>query len=515
MNNLSIDLGADNGNVAPVQTVTLDRFTANGNVSIKNGGTGPQVVRLGSLVPVAPAQADSIAGNLIITQANGATGYTVDVHDTNIGGFVNITNGNGSGTASVTIDTTAAVGVAKTIGGSTTITNGNNDVNVVNLTGTVASLKLTGIVTVKNGTGGTSNDINVTDILDAGTTASTFTNGASPDNSILFGGALRNTFLGPVVATNGVSATGTNAITATRLSARGLTLTNGNAATSNTIIVGGAANLTDRVVVNGNLVMTNGDATGAAGSNVIDVGGLTTQGQGNVTIRNGASGTTGTSVRFGAAGANPGANVLSGNLSVDNLASTGPRSVTLDRLTVNGTTGAAVNETGAGTSTLSVGTVAAVTIGGKLDVQDGAGSSTMTLSSLVVGSVTYNDLGGGSDIINIANAAGFAGTTRVNGVTRLNLGLGNDIVNVAAFDQGTGSAIFRDGVYVTLGSGNDQFNVGANANSPAFSSANKFQIDGGAGDDTVQIDPLSLADYVVGTVPKKLKQKITGFEHIL
>ncbi len=72
-----------------------------------------------------------------------------------------------------------------------------------------------------------------------------------------------------------------------------------------------------------------------------------------------------------------------------------------------------------------------------------------------------------------------------------------------------------DGVFLSMGSGNDTLDVGAFATSLAFSSANKFQFDGGAGDDTIAVSTLSIGNYVVGTVPKKLKHKITNFEHVL
>ena len=228
-NAINIDTGSGG-----VQSVSLDRTSVGTDVTIKNGGTtGLQTVALGVNGP------NSIGRNLIITQADGATGYAVGIHETNVGGFVNVTNGSGSGAAVVIIDTTTAT--ARTIGGSTTITNGNNVTNAVSLVGTLGALKLTGNVTVKNGSGSTSNDITVTDLLDSGTTASTFTNGIGPDNSIVFNGALRNTFLGTVSATNGPS-TGTNVITASRLSStRGINLINGTATTSNDLTLGGAA----------------------------------------------------------------------------------------------------------------------------------------------------------------------------------------------------------------------------------------------------------------------------------
>lgn len=487
-NAISIDTGTGG-----IQSVALDRTTVGTNVSIKNGGAAAQSVALGLLGP------NSVGRDLTITQADGATSYLVGIRDTNVGRHLQVTNGNGSGIATVTVDTTVAGG-ARSVGGLTQITNGNNLTNLVTLVGTASSLQFVGNMTVKNGTATAGNAIIVTDVTNSGSSASSFTNGTSPVNSIAFNGALANTFLGTVAATNGLS-TGTNAIIASRLSARGVTFKNGDATTSNTITLGGAL-ATDTFTVAGNTSLTNG----ASADIVVNVDRLTANvPSGNVTIANGASGAGGTDVIIGAVAA---ANSITGNLTITNQVSTGTRTNTINNATVSGGGGLSINDFGSGISAINIGTTALVTVARKLDIQDGSSSATTTIDTATVGSMTYNDLGGGTDTINLANAAG---TFQNNGVTRLNLGAGSDTVNIAI----AGTAIFNDSVFISLGSGNDVLNIGANANSPAFSAANRFQFDGGAGVDQITVSPLSIADYVVGNVPKKLKSKITNFESIL
>lgn len=119
-----------------------------------------------------------------------ATGYAVTIHDTNVGGFVQVTNGNGSGNATVLIDSD----VAKTIGGSLTVTNGNNVVNSTTLDGT-DGLTVGGNLTLKNGNATTSNGMTITSLTNSGTTHSQFTNGSSPANTITFNGTTGNSFL--------------------------------------------------------------------------------------------------------------------------------------------------------------------------------------------------------------------------------------------------------------------------------------------------------------------------------
>ena len=490
--NVSIDTGAGAG----AQTISLDRLTANGNVTLANGGLGAQTVALGANISNAP---NSIQGNLIINQLAAATSFTVGVHNTSVGGFAAITNGSGAGAAAVTIDTTAAP--AQTIFGSTTITNGNNLTNAVSLVGTTGGLQLRGNVTVKNGSATTSNGITVTDLTDSGTTSSSFTNGSSPANTIAFTGALRNTFLGVVSATNGAS-TGANVINATRLSStKGLNLTNGSATTSNDVAVGGAG-VTDLVSVTGNLVIANG----ASADTDVDINNLTTLGAnavGNVTMTNAATGVGGTTVTLGATAANS----ISGNLQITNQTSTGTRSVVMNQTTVSGRTGVNIYEIGAGDTSLTVGNVSLVTITNGLVIQDGTGSAAVNLLNLTAGNLNYSDLGGGTDTLNLADTAG---VLRINGVTRIDTGAGSDTVRIAT----TGTAIFNDSVFVALGAGNDLLFIGANAASPALSAAGKFLFDGGLGTDTFNASPLSVADYTGSPLAKKVKSKILNFEDV-
>ena len=497
--NVSIDTGTGDGGT---QTISLDQFTGNGYVTLVNGGSGGQIVTMGSNASAAP---NSIAGNLIINQLASASGYTVGVRNTSVGGFVAITNGNGSGAAAVTINTTTT---PHTIGGSTTITNGNNNSNAVTLMGTAAGLDLltlAGNVTVKNGNAAATNMITVTDIVNSGTTSS-FTNGSSPANTITFNGLdaaiAYNSFLGQVTATNGASS-GANIINATRLSStKGINLVNGAATTTNDIAIGGGG-VADLVSVTGNMVLTNG----ASADIDVDINNLTTLGpvnSGNVTINNAASGAGGTTVTLGATAANS----LSGNLQITNQTSTGPRSTVINRTTVSGRSGINLYNVGAGNTSLTVGNNQLVTIAKGLKVEDGSGSAGLSLQNLTVGSFDYKDLGGGADTLDLANSAG---TLQVNGVTRIDTAGGSDTVAIAT----TGTAIFNDTVFIALGSGNDTLTIGNNASSPAFNTGGKFQFDGGTGDDTLNASVLSLADYQPGSpLPKKVKSKISNFEHL-
>ncbi len=492
--NVSVDNGAGTG----AQTIDLDRFTAHGNVTLTNNGAGGQTVRLGQNASNAP---NTITGDLNIKQPSTATGYTVAIRNTAVNGLVSVINGSGTGAAAaVTIDTTTA----QVIGGTTSITNGDNVTNSVSLVGTTGGLRSVGNVTVKNGIATTSNAITVNSLGNSGTTSSTFTNGASPANSISFLGTTGNAFTGLVAATNGLS-TGTNAITATRLSAtKGLTLTNGGATTSNTLTVGGSAG-TSLVSVTGNVTLTNGTAATTS----VSVDNLTVLGAnaaGNLTIANGATGAGGTTVTFGAGALNS----ISGNLQITNQASSGTRAVVMNRTTISGRTGVNLYEVGGGNTTLTVGNNQLVTVAKAFVIQDGTGNSTVALQNLTVGSLNYTDIGGGVDTLDLGGTP--AGTLTVNGVTRIDTGIGSDIVRTGGAG---GTAVYNDSVFISLGSGNDSLTVGANAACPAFSSANKFQFDGGAGDDTFAASTLSIADYAPTTpLPKKIRSKITNFEHL-
>ncbi|MES2787978.1 MAG: hypothetical protein V4719_00040, partial [Planctomycetota bacterium] len=486
----------DNGAGAGIQSISLDGVTATGNVVLTNSGSGDQSVTLGSVV------ANSITGGLTINQQAIATSYTVAITDTSVGGNLLITNGSGSGAAAVTIDTTAA----RTVGGLTQITNGNNLTNAVSLNGTAGALRLAGNITVKNGNATTSNTITITDLVNSGSTSSSFTNGLSPANLITFDGGLGtpfNTFVGVVAATNGNS-TGTNVINATRLSStKGINLTNGTATTSNDVSVGGAG-IPNAVSVTGNLVIANG----ASADIDVDINNLTTNGAnavGDINMTNAASGAGGTTVTFGAIAAN----TISGNVKITNQASTGLRSVVIDQTTVNGRQGVNLYQIGAGDTSLAVGVTAAATIANTLTIQDGNGAATVNLHQLTAGGLNYSDLGGGVDAISLANNAG--GNLQVNGVTRIDTGAASDTVNIAT----NGTAFFNDSVFISLGAGNDLLFIGANADSPAFNGSGKFQFDGGAGTDTFNASPLSLADYFGAPLGKKVKSKIANFENLL
>ena len=489
--NVSLDTGAGTG----AQSISLDRLTSNGNVTLANSGVGAQTIALGLNASNAP---NSVRGNLIINQVATATSYSVGVRNTSVGGLTTITNGSGTGAAAVVIDTTTS----QTVSGATSITNGNNATNSVTLLGTTPGRRLAGNVTVTNGIGTTSNQITVTDLNASGATSASFTNGASPSNAITFNGTLSNSFLGAVAATNGAS-TGTNVITATRLSAtKGLTLTNGSATTSNAVTVGGSG--TSVVGVTGNMVITNGNSADID----VAIDNLTVLGAnaaGNLTISNGVTGAGGTTVTFGANALNS----VSGNVQITNQNSIGTRSVVVNRTTVNGRSGFNLYQVGAGNTTLTMGNNQPTTIARGLVIQDGSGSSTVALQNLTVGSLNYTDIGGGVDILDLGGTP--AGTLQVNGVTRIDTGAGSDIVRTGGAG---GSAIYNDSVFISLGSGDDSLTIGANANCPAFSS-NKFQFDGGAGLDTFTGSPMSLADYAPTTpLPKKVRGKILSFENL-
>ncbi len=487
---LARDVTIDTG-TGLIQTISLDRLTATRNVTLTNGGSAAQTVAMGVNA------ANMVTGNLIINQTASASSYTVGLHNTSVGGFLTVTNGSGSGAAAVTIDTTTA----QSVNGATTITNGNNLTNAVTIVGTTGGLQLKGSIAIKNGTATNTNGITITDITDSGNSATNLTNGASPANTITFDGALANTFLGLVTATNGAS-TGTNVINATRLSStKGINLNNGTATTTNTVAIGGAA-VASAVSVTGNLVISNG----TAGTTTIGIDRLTTLGAnavGNVTINDQATGAGGTGLTFGANAANS----ISGNLQITNQSSTGTRSVLMNQTTVSGRTGVNIYEVGTGNTSLTIGNVALSTISKGLVVQDGTGSSTVSLQNLTVGSFNYLDLGGGTDTMALADTAG---TFRVNGVTRIDTGAGSDTVRIAT----TGTAILNDTVFIALGAGNDLLFIGPNADSPAFNSAAKFMFDGGSGDDTFNASPLSIAEYSGLPLAKKVKSKIMNFEHL-
>lgn len=484
---LTIDGGTDTGVIGNVKQVFLNGVTSGSDVSVKNSGTLPQNVITGNTAP------NSIGGNLTIVQSSANIGgYTTSLLDTSVAGSLSVTNGNTTSLSSLFV---TSLTVPVTIGGPATLTSGNAAGNNLTLSGVAGSLTFNKNLTVKNGNSTGTNNLNVFDVIGNGSSTS-FTNGNGASNTINISGLTGGQFSGSVTATNGTS-TGANIVNAGHLFAgKGLTVTNGTS-TGLTSVTLGSPLLTDTVVVSGNVAITNASTF----SIPITINRLTASG--NVTIANGTTGGGETIVLGGA-----GPNLIGGNLSITNQASAGVRVTSISQTTVQGRSGVAIYNVGAGTSIVDVGTISPVTILSGLTIQDGTGIANLTINSLSVGSLNYKDLGGGVDNINLAAAAG---SLSVSGVTRIDTANGSDTVNIAT----TGTAAFNGLVSIILGSGDDTLLIGPNAASPAFSTANRFQFDGGTGFDTIFASPLSLADFVEGTVPGKLKSKIASFEVIL
>lgn len=477
-NSVTVDMGT-----AGTKTATLDRATIGTNVSIKAGGSGDQAVNIG-----AAGGSSTVGGSVTITQANGATGYTAGITNFTVTGNVSISNGNsGANGANVNVMTSSVGGTLSVVNGNSAGTNG-----VLVLTTTVA-----GNSTVKNGSATGTNGITLQGATFNGK-SNTISNGASLTSSTInLGPTAASTFAGAVSATNS-SGTGNNFIFVQQGTfLGGLALSNNVAgAVQNQIALG----FTGTVAVTGNLVITNAASTT---SNTVQVERTTTSGVklGDVTINNGASGTT--SVVAGSGNSN----FISGNLTIRNQAASVSRNIALSQTTVLGGSGAYLYNVGLSPlSTISVGVNGVSTISNALKIEDGSGSSSsINLQSAVLGSFNFTDLGGGSDVITIATGGGSSVT--VNGVTRIDTGGGSDTVTI-----GTGAtAYFGDLVVIALGAGNDTLTIGSNASSPAFSTAAKFQFDGGAGTDVFNGSPISLADFML-PLPGKLKSKITGFE---
>ncbi len=488
---LAIDAGEGAG--GSMKSVTFNGVTTGSDLSIKSSGTFLNSISSGSQA------ANSIGGNLAIVQSGaGNVGiYSALLTDTNVVGNLSVTHGAGTGTSSITIN---SANVPVVIGGTATLVNGNASGGSITFSGNANGITVGKNLTVKNGAVTGFNTISVTNLNGNGSSSS-FTNGAAAGGTISFVGPVGNAFAGAVAVTNG-AATSSNTINANRLSAgKTVNLTNGNSAGGNSVVVG-TTTATDVVSVNGNLVIANGTSS----STSVNINRLTTLSSGSVQVANAATGGGGDSIVLGATGPN----LIAGNLSITNQASTGgTRNTTIDQTTVQGTTGVTINNVGAGTTQLNIGTTVASSITAGLNIQDGTGNSTVNLRALTIGGrLNYTDVGGGVDNVDLAAAAG---TLTVNGVVRIDTGNGSDIVRIGT----GGTAFFNDSVFISLGAGNDQLTIGASAASPAFSTASKFQLDGGAGTDSITASPLSLADYVVGTLPGKLKSKITGFESIL
>jgi len=532
--NLSIDTGTE-ATAAIAETVKLDQLTANGNVSVINGGTGLQQTQIGSV----NAAANTVAGNLTIVQVNASNtgGYTATTNNTSVSGNLSISNGIGATNASTgAISTTISTTAAATIGGSTTLLNGsttNGSGSVIVVQGGAANQAVfSGTVKLAN-SNAPANAITIngatmgTNAVNNRTTVS-LTNGTSPVNDINLGVAgtpLANTFNGAVSATNNSNAAGANGVTISQGTFnRGLTVTNGittgtavAAATANTVTIAGAANVT---VNNGtNVVITNGNATTT--NNSVTIGnagtGLAINGGGNLTVSNGTTTSGNESVVI--QGNAVGVNNVTGNVSIVNRGTTGgTKTVTINGLTTSGRTGIAINNVGAGNSTNNIGgdsaaanTAVSITGSGGLVIQDGTGTSQTNVQNVTIGTLgatgqtgfRFIDNGGGADTLNLATF----GALTVNSVTRISTGNGSD-----ALTTGTGgTAVYNDSVFVSLGSGNDAVTIGASASSPAFSSANRFQFDGGSGVDTFSASALSLSDFE-NPLPRKLKSKITNFE---
>lgn len=483
---LSIDSGVNLVATNQAKSISLSDLTAH-NVTLVNGGTGAQSVSLGA------AGANTISGNLKISQTGvGAVSNTVTAAATAVTGNVSITNAN-AGTNGVAWGTS-------NVTGTTTVVNGNATtlLNSIVFTGST----LTGSVLAKNGSATTTNVVTVTDSRLNGKSSS-FTNGAAAGNTINLGLTTGSTFAGVVSATNGASSTSNAIIVQQGTLAAGGSLVNGSAATTNTVTIGSAGAVG---VTSGNLAITNGVATT---SNNVFVNQLTTGGAklGDVSINNG--GTTATNVTLGATVAN----IIGGNLTVRNQATSGTRTTSINETSVQGSVGAYLYNVGAGNTAINIGNANLTTVTNLLKIEDGSGTAALSIQAATLGGLNFSDLGGGTDTINIGTSVG--STTTVNGVTRIVTNGGSDTVTTGT----DGTAVFNDSVFIALGAGDDALTIGASAASPAFSTANKFQFDGGAGFDTGLISPLSIADYEP-TSPgnqypgKKLRFKITNFENL-
>ncbi len=487
---LTIDGGTD-GPAPSTKSIILNGVTTGSDLSLKNGGTAFNSVSTGG------SAANSIGGNLTLVQsATGSTGaYSTFLTDTSVVGNLSVTHGNGTGPGFITINSS---NVPVVIGGTATLINGNTNGGNISFFGNANGITVGKNITVKNGAATGINIIGVSNLNGNGSSAS-FTNGTSTGNNINFTGLLGNAFAGTVAVTNG-SSTGMNFIALNRLSSgKGTNATNGNSTSGNNVSVG-SGTATDVVSVAGNLVIANGTSP----FNSVSINRLTTTSSGNVQITNAAASGGGVGVSLGSSGPN----LIAGNLSITNQASTlGLRSTTIDQTTVQGTTGVTINNVGAGTTQLSIGGTVASSITAGLNIQDGTGNSIVNLRALTIGGrLNYTDIGGGIDTINLAAASG---ALSVNGVVRIDTGNGSDTVEIGT----GGTAFFNASVVISLGAGNDTLTIGDNAASPAFSTGNKFQIDGGAGVDSLFASPLSLADFVI-PLPGKLKSKITAWESL-
>ncbi|MES2788329.1 MAG: hypothetical protein V4719_01825 [Planctomycetota bacterium] len=488
---LTIDAGTDTGGTPNSKLVDVHGVTSTGDVSLKSGATGANDFNIGFNAP------NTVGGNLTVAQTVSGIAESNDTEftDTSVNGNLLVTQGNSTDFNAITV---FAVTTPVTIGGITYLTNGNSSDNTVNLNSSLGfALTFNKNLTVKNGNSTGYNNIYLFDVTGNGA-ASTFTNGTGVTNVVEFTQVVTgNHFTGTVAATNGNSS-GTSFIDAYQLASdTGMTFTNGTAALYNQIHCGSDTFAAEGLAITGNLVLSNGSAP----HNFVGLDNVTMSG--DVTITNAPGGVNGSRINIGRL--NP--NAIGGNVKITNQASVGFRIIEINQTSITGRTGLSIYNLGTGNTGLNIGVNNPVTVTGGLIVQDGSGNASVTLQSLTVASLRYSDLGGGADTINLANAGG---SLNVGGVTRIDTGNGSDIVSIAT----TGTAYFNGFVSIGLGTGDDSLSIGDNAASPAFSTANNFQLDGGAGTDAFFASPLSLADYFAGTLPGKLKSKITGFESL-
>lgn len=485
---LTIDNQTDTG--AGNQGVYLDECNVGNNLTITQSGTGLQDVQLGY------GGANTVGGNLIVTQSNAAnaSGYSTDIIDTSVTGFVTITNGNGTGGAISRIRSTSA----SSIGGTVTMTNGNNTDNQIVLGDGGGTLTLGQSIAVTNKNATSMNRIEVSGVTTTFASASVkFTNGETSgstgtNNLIVLGWNGSNTFaVSQIVDLENKAVGGGNQVNVYSTTLGGLKITNGASGGTNEIRTGYFGD----VYFSGNVVIANGTATN---SNLVEVSDLiagvgTT---GNVTVSNNTTAVT--DVKFGDAGSNS----ILGNLTVTNQATTGLRTTTISGTAVDGTAGLYIYNVGTGDSKVEV--VGGSTITKLLKIEDGSGDAIVNIGGATMNNFTYTDVNGGVDTINL----GSSGTMTVIATTTVTTGGGSDTVSIGV----TGTADFGGLVNIQLGAASDSLYVGHNAVCTAFST-NNLQFDGGAGSDSASISTTSMGSFSI-PLPGSLTGKITSFSSL-